>query len=160
MKVILTQTVPKLGKEGTIVNVADGYARNYLFPRKLAIIADKNQVQALHKREERTAAKRAETKLAATALGEKLNGAVVKIPAKVGAEQGKLFGSITNGDVSEAIKAQLGTDLEKKQVTLIDPIRRLGTYSVQVELHRDVDATIQVEVYDPNAVKEPVAVEA
>jgi len=151
MKVILTQSVPKVGKEGNVVNVADGYARNYLFPRSLAIIADKTQIAALNRRHERTAAKSVEAKAAAEKLGEKLAGSVVKIEAKVGAERGKLFGAVTNADVTAAIEKQLGVALQKKQVTLIDPIRRLGQYEVVLDLHRDVDSTIIVDVFDPNA---------
>ena len=151
MKVILRTTVPKVGKEGTVVNVADGYARNYLFPRGFAIIADKNQLAGLEKRLERTAAKTAGLKAAAEALKVSLNGKSVRIPGQVGAAAGKLFGAITNADIAAAIASQLGATLERKQVALNDPIKKLGTFQIHLDLHREVDAVITVEVYDPNA---------
>lgn len=155
MKVILNQTVPKVGKEGTVVNVADGYARNYLFPRGLAVVATKQQIQALEKRNARIAEKTAGQKAAAEALREKLNGAIVRLPGEVGL-QGKLFGAITNANVVEAIAQQLGTTLDRKQVALIEPIRRLGNHVVELDLHREVEAKITVTVFDPKApVEEP-----
>lgn len=165
MKVILNQTVPKVGKEGQVVTVANGYARNFLFPRGLAIVANKNQVAALEKRNARMAAKVADTAAAAKAIGEKLQGQVVKIEGKVGRDAGKLFGAITAQDVADAIKAQLGEDVDRKRIGLVNPIKRLGTYDINLDLHPDVDAGIQVVVFDPNApveapvVEEPVAEE-
>ena len=155
MKVILNQTVPKVGKEGTVVTVANGFARNYLFPRGLATLADKAQVAALGRRNERIAAKTAGERTEAEGVRDKLHGKEVRIEGKVGKDQGKLFGAITNGDVADAIKAQLGVSLEKKQVALIDPIKRLGTHRVELDLHREVDAVISVVVFDPNAPVEP-----
>jgi len=161
MKVILNQTVPKLGKEGQVVTVADGYARNFLFPRGLAIIADRNQLAALEKRKARMAAKLAETAAAAKALGEKLEGQTVKIEGKVGRDAGKLFGAITAQDVADAIKAQLGAEVDRKRIGLLNPIKRLGSYAVALDLHPDVDAHITVNVFDPNApVEAPVVVES
>jgi len=157
MKVILNQAVPKVGKEGQVVTVADGFARNFLFPRGLAILADKKQVAALEKRKERMAAKVAETVAAARDLGDKLNGQVVRIEGKVGKDAGKLFGAITSQDVADAMRAQLGADVEKKRIALVQPIKRLGSHEVMLDLHPEVDATITVDVFDPNA---PVAVEA
>ncbi len=158
MKVILRQTVPKLGKENTVVNVADGYARNYLFPRGLAIVADKNQLRALDIRNARATAKTAGEKSAAEGLREKLNGQTVKIPGKLGKDGVRLFGAITSQDVADAIKAQLGITVEKKNVALIDAIKRLGNFEVEVDLHREVEAKITVNVFDPNApVAAPVA---
>jgi large subunit ribosomal protein L9 len=161
MKVILNQAVPKLGKEGQIVNVADGYARNFLFPRGMAILATKTQVAALERRNERLAAKLAESKAAAEAQKDKIEGQTVRIEAKVGAEAGKLFGAITSAQVTEAIKSAFNIDVEKKNVALVQPIKRLGVFPVRVDLHPDVDATVNVEVYDPNApVVEATAEEA
>lgn len=151
MKVILNQTVPKVGKEGHVVNVADGFARNYLFPRGLAIIADKKQVAALEKRNARVEAKTAGERAAAEALRDKLNGQTVRIEGKVGQDTTKLFGAVTTQDVVDAIKAQLKLTVEKKQVALIEPIKRLGSHRVEVDLHRSVDAIVTVEVFDPNA---------
>lgn len=156
MKVILNQTVPKVGKEGQVVNVADGFARNYLFPRRLAVLADKAQIKAVEQRHSRMAAKIADQKTSAEALKETLNGQSVRIPAKVGADGGKLFGAITAGDVAEAIKAQLGHEVDRRRVALVEPIKRLGVWSVLLDLHRDVDAHLNVEVYNPDAPTEVV----
>lgn len=159
MKVILKQSVPKVGKENQVVTVADGYARNFLFPRGLAILADKNQVKALDIRKQRMAAKIAEGVAAAQALKEKLEGQTVKIEGKVGRDAGKLFGAITAQDVANAVAAQLGTTLDKRQVALVQPIKRLGVFPVMLDLHPEVDATVNVNVFDPNAPVEvaPVA---
>lgn len=162
MKVILNSAVPKVGKEGQVVTVANGFARNFLFPRGLAIVADKNQLKALEKRNARMAAKVAETSAAAQALGEKLNGQTVKIEGKVGKDAGKLFGAITSQDVADAIKSQLGADVDRKKIALVQPIKRLGVHPVMLDLHPDVDASVNVHVFDPNAPVEaaPVVEEA
>jgi len=157
MKIILTQTVPKVGKLGTVTNVADGFARNYLFPRGLAIVADKKQLEALGKRNDRIAAKTAGEKSAAEDLKSKLDGKTVRIPGQVGKGQGKLFGAITSQDVANAIKSQLGFDIDRKKIALIEPIKKLGSQPVEIDLHHSVDAVITVEVYDPTA---PVAAPA
>ncbi len=151
MKVILNQTVPKVGKEGQVVTVADGFARNYLFPRRLAIVATKAQVQALERRQARVQAKVAEQKASADALKAELEGKTVRIAAKVGADGGRLFGAVTASDVAEAIKAQLGHDVDRRKVALIEPIKRLGDHQVLVDLHRDVDVHLTVTVYDSEA---------
>jgi len=154
MKVILNQTVPKVGKEGTVVNVADGYARNYLFPRGLAILAEKNQLKALERRQAKVAEKTADLKASAETLKEQLDGKVVRVEGKVGKDSGKLFGAITSQDVVDLIKSQLNQTIDKKQIALIEPIKRLGVHDVELDLHPQVDAHIKVEVYDPNAVAE------
>lgn len=155
MKVILTKTVPKVGKEGDVVTVADGYGRNFLFARGLAILADKKQIASLQKRTQRVEAKTAEFKTSAEGLKEKLDGQVLKIEGKVG-QGAKLFGAVTSQDVADAIKAQLGVELEKKQIALVEPIKRIGKHDVMLDLHRSVDAHLTVEVYDPNAPVEEV----
>ncbi|HJP81954.1 MAG TPA: 50S ribosomal protein L9 [Fimbriimonadaceae bacterium] len=154
MKVILNQTVPKVGKEGTVVNVADGYARNYLFPRGLAVLADKNQITALERRQAKVAEKTAGQKSSAESLKELLDGKTVRVEGKVGKDTGKLFGAITSQDVVDLIKSQLGQTIDKKQIALIEPIKRLGVHDVELDLHPQVDAHLKVEVYDPNAVVE------
>ena len=158
MKVILNQTVPKVGKEGQVVTVADGFARNYLFPRGLAIVAEKKQIAALEKRAARTEAKVAETLTAAEGLKGKLDGQTVRIEGKVGKDSTRLFGAITAQDVADAVKSQLGVEVDRKKVGVLDPIKKLGTFPIESDLHPRVDATVQVEVYDPNApVAAPVA---
>jgi large subunit ribosomal protein L9 len=156
MKVILNQTVPKVGKAGTVVVVKDGFARNYLFPRSLAILADKNQLKALEHRAARVAEKTAGQRSGAETTRDQLNGKTVRIAGQVGAAQGKLFGAITSQDVVDAIKSQLGVEVDRKKVALIEPIKRLGVHEVEIDLHHDVDAKVSVEVYDPAA---PVAAE-
>lgn len=157
MKVILNQTVPKVGKQGDVVTVADGYARNFLFPRGLAIVAEKKQIEALNRRNERTAAKSAENKSLAEKIKEKLDGAEIRIEGKVGRDGGKLFGAITAQDVADALKSATGVTVEKRQIGLVQPIKRLGKISVPIDLHREVDAHVTVEVFDPEA---PVIVAA
>jgi large subunit ribosomal protein L9 len=151
MKVILNQTVPKVGKAGTVVIVADGFARNYLFPRGLAIVADKRQIEALEKRNARLAAKTAEEKTSAESVQEKLDGKTVRIEGQVGKGQGKLFGAITSQDVADAIKQQLGVEVDRRKIALIEPIKKLGAHEVEIDLHREVDAKVTVEVFDPTA---------
>lgn len=151
MKVILNTTVPKVGKEGQIVTVADGYARNYLFPRGLAIVAEKNQVIALERRQARMAAKIAEGHSSAEAAKGDLDGKTIRIPAKVGKDSTKLFGAVTSQDIADAIKTQLGKDLDRKKIALIEPIKRLGSHQIHIDLHRDVDAFVTLEVFDPEA---------
>jgi len=150
MKVILNKTVPKVGKEGQIVNVSDGFARNFLFPRQLAIVAEKNQIAALERRHAKSAAKRAEGLTAAQQDAEKLNGQSIRIQGKVGTT-GRLFGAITAQDVADAIKAQLGQEVDRRKIALVQPIKRLGIHPVQLDLHHDVDAIVKVEVFDPEA---------
>lgn len=159
MKVILNQTVPNVGKEGQVVTVAGGYARNFLFPKGLAIVADKNQLKALEIRRARSEAKLAETKASAEKVKEKLDGTEVKIDAQVGAVAGKLFGAVTAQDVADAIEKATKIKLEKKQVGVLEPIKRLGSYKIVIDLHRDVDAHVTVNVVDPNAVVEVAPVE-
>lgn len=152
MKVILNQTVPKVGKAGTVVTVADGFARNYLFPRGLAIVADRAQVAALEKRNARVAEKVAAKKADAEGVKAKIDGQTIKIETKVGADGVRLNGAITSQIIADAVKAQLGVELEKKQVALHDPIKRLGTYAVELDLHAHVDANISVVVFDPELI--------
>lgn len=157
MKVILNQTVPKVGKEGQVVNVADGFARNFLFPRGLAIVADKNQLAVLERRRARIVAKSAETLAEAQQQKEKLDGQTVRIQGKVGKDTGRLFGAITAQDVADALKEQLKFDFDRKRIGLVQPIKRLGTFEVPLDLHHEVEAMIHVDVFDPDA---PVLAEA
>ncbi len=154
MKVILNKTVPKVGKEGTVVNVADGYARNYLFPRGLAIVAEKNQLAALERKNAHLAAKTAGQKTAAQGVAAELKGKTIRIAGEVGG-QGKLFGAITSERIATEIASQLGQTVDRKAIALHDPIRKLGTYPIELDLHREVSATITLVVFDPNAPVEP-----
>lgn len=145
MKVILKQTVSDLGDAGDIVDVADGYAHNYLLRGNFAMRATKGAVadsEALRtarlKRESRNRAEAEEVKA-------RLEAAAVTVSAKAG-EDGTLYGSIGNGKIAEAIRAQLGVDLSRKQIPLERPLKSLGEHEATVKLHSDVDATVRVEV--------------
>lgn len=145
MKVILQQDIDKVGREGEVVSVADGYARNYLFPRKLAVEAvggALKNVQMKQALEERRAEKlRASADQAAAAL----TGKTVTVSAKAGAGD-RLYGSITAQDIADAIGKTLGVPVDKRKVQLVDPIKAMGTYTVPVKLHRDVSVPLTVEV--------------
>lgn len=154
MKVILKQSVPKVGKEGQVVNVKDGFARNYLFPNKMAIVADKNQLGVLARRNAKIEAQLASTKADAEGLREKLHGQVVEIEGHVGKDTGKLFGAITSQDIADAIKKKFGVDLEKRVVLLAQPIKQLGNHTVDVDVHRQVDIRMTVRVFDPELIAE------
>lgn len=148
MKVILKQAVPKLGKEGQVVNVKDGYARNFLFPHGMAILADKSQMEVLARRNAKVAQGLADTKAAAEATKEKIDGAVVNVGQKVGRDGVRLFGAVTSQDVADAVKEQLKVEVDKKGVLLIQPIKRLGVHDVELDIHRQVVIHIKVNVFD------------
>jgi len=154
MKVILKQSVPKVGKEGQVVVVKDGFARNFLFPRRMAIIADKNQLGVLARRNAKIEAELAGTKAAAEIIREKLHSQILPIEGHVGKDTGKLFGAITSQDIADAIKKTFGVDLEKRIVLLAQPIKQLGNHSVDIDVHRQVDIRMIVRVFDPEMVAE------
>lgn len=144
MEVILKEDVQNLGGMGEIVNVSDGYARNYLIPRKLAAVADKKNVKKLE-HEKRVIDRRAEKlKADAQTMADRLSAVTLKIEAKAGEEE-KLFGSVTAMDVAEALKGE-GFDVDKKKIVIDEPIKRLGTHAVAVKVGKDVTATVNVEV--------------
>jgi large subunit ribosomal protein L9 len=145
MNVILQKDVVKVGKEGDVVVVADGYARNYLFPRGLAVSASggalKN-LEARHAAEER----KSEAQLAQAQQDQAaLEGKTVKITTKAGAGD-RLYGSITSGDIAAALKSDLGVTVDKRRVLLMDPIRAVGTFHVDVKLHKDITVPVTVAV--------------
>jgi large subunit ribosomal protein L9 len=145
MKVVLRSDVAELGKKGDILDVADGYARNFLVPRGLALRATDgvvDQAQTMRRsRDVRDAADRAAAEEIATSLVPK----VISVSARAGAE-GRLFGSITSADVVDAVEAQTGIELDRRKVHLDEPIRSLGTHRVTAKLHADVEFPITVEV--------------
>lgn len=153
MKVILTQTVPKVGKEGHVVNVANGYARNYLFPQKMAVYADKAQLSILERRLKILATADAKTLAAAEGTHEKANGKVLRIEGKVAGDNTRLFGAVTAQDIADAIKAQLGVEVDRKQVGLVTPIKRLGKYRIELDMHRQLDTHVALEVFNPEAIE-------
>jgi len=145
VKIILQREVEKLGVPGDVVTVADGYARNYLLPRGLAIQASKGAVRQAENlkraHEDRTAKARKE----AEALAERLGRLTIRLEQRAGAE-GKLFGSITAQDLAEEIERQSGEAVDRKDIHLEEPIRSVGSHEVQIRLHPEVDATLAVEV--------------
>lgn len=148
MKVILKQAVPKLGKEGQVVTVKDGYARNFLFPQSMAVVADKKQLQVLERQQAKIVAQLEETKASVEVMAEKINGKLVKIETKAG-QDGRLFGAVTSQDIVDALKAQLGQEVDRKAVLLLRPIKRLGVYDIEVNAHRNVNIEFKLAVFDP-----------
>jgi large subunit ribosomal protein L9 len=145
MKVILSDDIETLGNKGDVVTVADGYARNYLVPKGLAMVATKGSLrQAEQMQKAREEQNRREKELAAAKVA-KLGAAPVYIAARAG-EEGGLFGSVTSSDVARGIHDQLEEPVDRHDVKLEEPIRSLGTYSVEVRLHPEVNALVSVEV--------------
>lgn len=149
MKVILKQAVPKLGKEGQVVNVKAGYARNFLFPQSMAIVADKSQLGVLERQQAKIAADLEKTKAGAETVASKLHGKSIRIQTKAGTD-GRLFGAITSQDIVDEVKKSLGESVDKKAVLLLRPIKRLGRYDIELNIHRSVNIEIKLAVFDPD----------
>ncbi len=147
MKVILQQDVKGQGKKGQMVEVAEGYARNFLLPRKLAVPATADAVNTMHLREKAKKAEDARLKAEAEDAAEKLKSCHVKIPARAGAN-GKLFGAVTSKEVSEALKAQHGIELNSKKIVMDEPIKAYGAYQLKAKLGYEVSGTIYVMVVE------------
>ena len=143
MKVILQQDVKGQGKKGQMVEVSDGYGRNFLLPRKLAVEATAENVNTMKMQDKAKAARLAEEKAAAQALAERLKGVQVNIKARAG-QGGKLFGSITSKEISEELKAQFGLDVGKSKIVLSDPIKSFGAFDVKCKLGSEVSGVIHV----------------
>ena len=145
MKLLLEQDVKGTGKKGEIVDVSDGYARNFLLPRKLATPADAQSVNAANIQKSAAAHRKFQASLAARELAKQLEGAAVTVKAKVG-ENGHLFGAITGKEISAALKEQKQVDVDKKKIALSDPIRALGEYTIRVSIYENTFANIKVIV--------------
>ncbi|MCL2570915.1 MAG: 50S ribosomal protein L9 [Defluviitaleaceae bacterium] len=145
MKVILLEDVKNIGKKGQVINTSDGHARNFLFPRKLAIEATAANMANLEAQQQK-AQHKVETEVkAAQELAEKLQAKPVILKVKVG-DKGRMFGSISNKEIAEAIQSQLGLIVDKKKIVLADPVKAVGTYTVTVKLHAQVAAKLNVEI--------------
>ena len=144
MEVILREHVDHLGRRGELVKVADGYARNYLLPRKLALLATAGNKKVIEREKEKFDAKEAEEQKVAQAVADRLANVEVEIARRVG-ETDALFGSVTNADIAEALAAK-GFDLDRRKLQLHEPIKKLGEYTVPVKLHRDVTVSLKVKV--------------
>lgn len=144
MKVILKQDVKNLGKKGELVNTSDGYARNYLFPRGLAIEANASAMNDFKNKENAKKFHKEEEIKAANAEAQKLSGKTVKLTAKAGAN-GKLFGSVTAKDISAKIKSELNLDIDKRKISVED-IKQFGTYEAEIKVYQGISAKIYVQV--------------
>lgn len=145
MKVILTQDVKGQGKKGQMIEAAEGYARNYLLPRKLAIPATADAINTMKLQEKAKKAQEAKLKAEAEAVAETLKNIQVKIPARSGAN-GKLFGAVTSKEVSDALLAQHGIELAKQKIVMDEPIKAYGSYQLKAKLGFEVSGTIYVLV--------------
>ncbi|MBW8005471.1 MAG: 50S ribosomal protein L9 [candidate division NC10 bacterium] len=144
MKVILIQEVPHLGQVGDQVDVARGYARNFLIPRKWAVEATSSNLRALEQIKAQARQREDRLKQEAETIAERVRGVTLTIARPVG-EQDRLFGSVTSSDIAELL-AQQGIHLDRKKIALEGPIKALGTYAVPVRLYRDTVAEIQVHI--------------
>ena len=147
MKVILQQDVRGQGKKGQLVEVSEGYARNFLLPRKLAVAATADAINTMNLKEKARKAEEARLKAEAEATAEKLQECQVKLTAKAGSG-GRLFGAVTTKEISDALKAQFGLDIPKQKLVLEDPIKAFGTYQVKAKLGFEVTGTVYVAVFE------------
>ena len=145
MKIVLLQDVKALGKKGEIVDASDGYARNFILPKKLGVEASEANLAALAKKKAAEARLAAEQLAEAKALAEKLGGVKVMIPVKVGSG-GKLFGAIASKEIADALAAQTGIEIDKKKIVLDNPIKVAGATTVPVKLFEEVKGAINVIV--------------
>ena len=145
MKVILQQDVRGQGKKGQMVEVAEGYARNFLLPKKLAVAATASNVNTMKMQEKARKAEEARLKAEAEKVAEQLKGSVVKLSAKAGVG-GKLFGAVTAKEISEGLKAQYGIDLGKQKIVMEEPIKSYGTYELKAKLGFEISGTVYVVV--------------
>ncbi len=145
MKIILMSDVKSLGTTGTVLEVADGYARNFLLPRGLAAEASKGSLALLEQQRKAKARRDAEAVAMSEALGKQLEGLQVTVPAKAGGN-GKLFGAITNANVADAIHAALGVEIDRHKIEVPDNIKSLGSYPVEIRLGKNIVAKTTVKV--------------
>lgn len=145
MKVILRQAVKGLGDGGAVVTVADGYARNFLFPRGLAIKADESNLKQLHEQKRRAEDEAKQVLAEASALGARLKGRTITVKVRVG-ESGRLFGSVTSQDITEALEGELGIRVDKRRIELPEPLKSVGSHRVTARLHSKVVVDLSVNV--------------
>lgn len=145
MKVILKQDIKGVGKKDQVINASDGYARNFLLPKGLAVVADSTNMSNLKSKNEANIYKKNQELENAKSIANKLNETTLKIKAKVG-ENGKLFGGITSKEISEHLKKDFNIDIDKKKIVLNENIKQIGTTFVQVKLYEGVVAKLKVMV--------------
>ena len=144
MEIILQEDVENLGQIGDVIKVRDGYARNYLLPRSLAIEANRRNLRVLEHQKRLVAAKKERTLSQAQTLSVQLAALNVVVPARAG-EEDRLFGSVTNLDIEKALKAQ-GVEVDRRKILLAEPIKQLGTYTVPIQLSGGVRGNVSVQV--------------
>ncbi|WP_300412542.1 50S ribosomal protein L9 [uncultured Oscillibacter sp.] len=147
MKVILQQDVKGQGKKGQMVEVSEGYARNFLLPRKIAVPATADAINTMNLKEKAKKAEEARQKALAEETAEKLKECMVKLTARAGAG-GKLFGAVTTKEISEGLQKQFDIDIPKQKLVLEDPIKAFGNYEVKARLGFEVVATVYVSVFE------------
>ena len=145
MKVILLQDVKGKGKKGQMLEVSDGYARNYMLPRKLATEATPDAVNTMRMNDKATQERQAKERAEALEISKKMKDFTVVVTAK-GGGAGRLFGSVTNTEVSEALAKQAGIQLDKRKIVLDEPIKSVGVYTVKCKLGYEINADLKVEV--------------
>ena len=145
MKVLLLQDVKGQGKKDQIVDVSDGYARNFLFPKKLAVVADNKAINEVKNKEASKQYKIETEKAAARAIAEKLSEITLKIQTGAGAD-GRLYGSVTSKDIAEALSMQYGITIDKRKIVMPDPIKAYGTYNFDVRLYPEIVGKVRVTV--------------
>jgi large subunit ribosomal protein L9 len=150
MKVVLTQDVPKLGDSGTIQDVKDGYARNFLIPQGLAAMATPGVVKQVEERQAAEAKRVAKLEEEMRDLANRIEAAHIEIIARVG-EQGRLYGSVTTADIAEQLAGIVGEEIDRRKIDLSEPIRSVGEYEIPVRLVGKLAPIVKVRVYDPDA---------
>ena len=147
MKVILTQDVRGKGKRGQMIEVSDGYARNFLLPKKLAQEANADNINTMRMNDKATQERQAKERAEAMEISKKLRELTVTVTAK-GGGAGKLFGSVTNQEIADALKAATGITLDKRKIVIADPIKNVGTYTVTCKLGYEISAPLTVKIQE------------
>ena len=145
MKVILLQDVKGKGKKGQMLEVSDGYARNFMLPKKIAIEATPDAINTMRMNDKAAAEKAAKERAEAMEISKKLRELTVTVTAK-GGGAGKLFGSVTNQEIADALKAATGITLDKRKIVIADPIKNVGTYTVTCKLGYEISAPLTVKI--------------
>jgi large subunit ribosomal protein L9 len=145
VKVVLRDDVENIGRKGDLIEVTDGFARNFLVPRGLAMKATKGVVQQAEAMRRNREARDARDREAAQALADQLTGKRIELRARAG-EGGRLFGSVTSADLADAVRAQTGVEVDRRKTQLAEPLKELGVVEVPVKLHADVEVTLTVDV--------------
>lgn len=145
MKVVLLQDVKAQGKKDQIVEVSDGYARNFLFPKKLAVPADAKVINDIKSKQSSAKHREEVERENARALAKKLGESTVKVTAEAGAD-GRFYGAVTSKDIAEALKAQFAIEVDKRKILLDAPIKAFGTYKIEIKLYADISGKLNVKV--------------